>query len=472
LFKIDTPSVQFSNKKLSASVLVQDGHAQRAVLEQEALGGRPGWGRLLQVACKIVRSHRLVAMAVSLLLVAAAGCSGSSESGTSAPTTTKADASKSTTTTTKTKTVRSAEVLGPDVEGFYDVPDPLPKGPHGTLIRSQVMEDYTFTGATTYRIMYLSESIAGDPIAVTGLASVPTADAPEDGRPMITIAHGTTGIADQCAPSVTGRNAEMGLVESAFSAKALIAATDYEGLGTPGRHPYLVGESEGRSTIDAILAAGQLPDADPGTELGIVGYSQGGHGALWANQVAAEWAPDLEVVGTFSGAPASEIGVIIAAASRVKGFGLMVIAGIKAAYPDVDVSEILTPAGQKVLESVDTGCADGVFRAAAASKEELLTPNGSQSPDWAKLGVAQDAGTEKTNDAPILLIHSDKDGTVPTFFIDQVEKRMCANGQVVERVDLAEGNHTQAAVPAYAQAMDWLQGLFADKDVAKNTCSE
>ena len=81
-------------------------------------------------------------------------------------------------------------------------------------------------------------------------------------------------------------------------------------------------------------------------------------------------------------------------------------------------------------------------------------------------------GTEKTNDAPILLIHSDKDGTVPTFFIDQVEKRMCANGQVVERVDLAEGNHTQAAVPAYAQAMDWLQGLFADKDVAKNTCSE
>ena len=204
-------------------------------------------------------------MAVSLLLVAAAGCSGSSESGTSAPTTTKADASKSTTTTTKTKTVRSAEVLGPDVEGFYDVPDPLPKGPHGTLIRSQVMEDYTFTGATTYRIMYLSESIAGDPIAVTGLASVPTADAPEDGRPMITIAHGTTGIADQCAPSVTGRNAEMGLVESAFSAKALIAATDYEGLGTPGRHPYLVGESEGRSTIDAILAAGQLPDACEGT---------------------------------------------------------------------------------------------------------------------------------------------------------------------------------------------------------------
>ncbi len=408
----------------------------------------------------------VVTAAVVLLLAPLAGCSGSSDLDSSA-TTTEADAASASTTTTAPSDV---DVLEPGAKGFYDVPDPLPEGPHGTLIRSQVMEDPAFAGATTYRIMYLSESVAGEPIAVTGLASVPTADAPEDGRPLITVAHGTTGIADECSPSVTGGNPEMGLVESKLSKDFLVAATDYEGLGTPGRHPYLVGESEGRSTIDAILAAGQLPDADAGTKLGIVGYSQGGHGALWANQVASEWAPELEVVGTFSGAPASEIGVIISAASRVKGFGMMVIAGIKAAYPDVDLSEILTPAGQEVLEVVDEGCVGDIFRAATSSEEELFTPNGAQAPDWSKLGVAQDAGTEKTNDAPILLIHSEEDATVPTFFIDQVEKRMCANGQVVERVDLAEGSHTLAAVPAYAQAMDWMQGLFAGTEDPTNTC--
>lgn len=419
-----------------------------------------------------MRATRLAAasVAAACLVLSLASCSGSSESGAAAP---KDGDAASTTTTTATMTESpTAEAYDGDAKGFYDVPDPLPAGPHGTLIRYEQVEEPSFAGATTYKIMYLSESVGGDPIAVTGLASVPTAKAPEGGRPMITIAHGTTGIADECSPSVTDKNAEMGLVESKVSKEYLVAATDYEGLGTPGRHPYLVGESEGRSTIDAALATGQLPDADPGTELGIVGYSQGGHGALWANQVAAEWAPDLEVVGTFSGAPASEIGVILAAANRVKGFGIMVIAGINAAYPDAKLDAILTPEGQEVLKSVDEGCVGDVFDAAGAAKGDLFVPDGGQTAPWSDLGKEQDAGAEKTNDAPILLIHSNEDQTVPTFFIDQVEARMCANGQVVQRVDLPTGNHTSAAVPAYDQAMVWMQQLFEGNDTTQDTCPD
>jgi hypothetical protein len=68
---------------------------------------------------------------------------------------------------------------------------------------------------------------------VTGLASVPTADAPEDGRPLITVAHGTTGIADQCAPSVTGHQRRDGAGKRAR--QGLIAATDLRARH-PGRH--------------------------------------------------------------------------------------------------------------------------------------------------------------------------------------------------------------------------------------------
>jgi hypothetical protein len=423
--------------------------------------------RLSQVACNFMRAPRFAATATATLCLLAplAACSGSSDPGAKA-----AEGASTTTSTATTTTVPAAQEYKGTTKGFYDVPDPLPEGPHGTLIRYAAMDDYPFTGATTYRIMYLSESVAGDPIAVTGFATVPTAPAPEGGRPMVTIAHGTTGMADQCSPSITGRNAELGLVESKMSSEYLIAATDYEGLGTPGVHPYLVGESEGRSTIDAVLAAGQLPDADPGTQLGIVGYSQGGHGALWANQVAAEWAPDLDVVGTFAGAPASEIGVIIAASAKVKGFGMMVIAGVHAAYPDADVSKILTPEGQQVLAQVEESCVGDAFDAAGAAKGELFVPGGNQSEPWSELGKEQDAGTKKTNDAPILLIHSKEDQTVPTFFIDQVEGRMCNNGQVVQRVDLPTGNHTSAAPPAYEQALTWMQQLFKGNDTTENTC--
>ena len=34
--------------------------------------------------------------------------------------------------------------------------------------------------------------------------------------------------------------------------------TDYQGLGTPGKHAYLVGKAEGRSVLDIVQAARQL----------------------------------------------------------------------------------------------------------------------------------------------------------------------------------------------------------------------
>src|SRR5690606_37390416 len=88
--------------------------------------------------------------------------------------------------------------LGPfEGDDFYEVPDPLPEGEPGTLIRYEPLNGGGGDeGPATFRMMYLSESVAGDPIAVTGLAAIPDGDAPPGGRPTLTIAHGTTGIAD------------------------------------------------------------------------------------------------------------------------------------------------------------------------------------------------------------------------------------------------------------------------------------
>ena len=80
---------------------------------------------------------------------------------------------------------------------------------------------------------------------------------------MITYAHGTTGSADTCAPT---RGYDAGtLVSYAYpllkrwlKAGYAVVRTDYEGLGTPGVHAYLVGQSEGRSVLDAVRAARKL----------------------------------------------------------------------------------------------------------------------------------------------------------------------------------------------------------------------
>ncbi len=62
---------------------------------------------------------------------------------------------------------------------------------------------------------------------------------------------------------------------------AVVAATDYPGLGTAGPHPYLVGDSEARAVIDSVRAAHSLPGVGDGNSFAVWGHSQGGQASLY-----------------------------------------------------------------------------------------------------------------------------------------------------------------------------------------------
>ncbi len=410
------------------------------------------------------RRRPLLAVGLALALLAGA-CTSDTGSDASSPTTATGaapDSGDEETTTTEPGPVELTE------GDFYAVPDPLPEGEHGTLIRYQEVSPTSVAGAVTYRVMYRSESLEGDPIAVTGIVVVPEGDAPAGGRPLLTVAHGTTGVADECAPSKEP-GGELGLASSVTDEGWLVAVTDYEGLGTPGRHPYLVGESEGRSAVDAILAAGQLPNADPGQRLAVAGYSQGGHGALWAGQVAEEWAPDLDLVGTFAGAPATEMGLILLGAPT--GFLFLIVAGFGAAYPEAEASTFLTPTGVERLSAVDEGCTGDVFGAVSdVAKSDLVQDGAHLKPPWPALAEANDPGRVKTPD-PILVIHSAADSTVPIALSDILVQRMCGLGQAVERRVLTAGeDHVGAAPGAYRDGLDWLKARMDDEPLTTDSC--
>ena len=402
------------------------------------------------------------AIAVVLAMSLAAACSGSAGGDDAGP-----DARSQ-------AEERVAAALEPFTgDDFYAVPDPLPEGDHGDLIRYEQIEDAPADRATQWRVMYLSESVAGDPIAVTGTVTVPGGEAPAGGRELVTVAHGTTGIADECAPSKESGAAEGALASTAVDRGYVLAVTDYEGLGTPGRHPYLVGESEGRSVLDAALAAAQLPGADVGPRFAIAGYSQGGHGALWAGQLADEWVPGLDLVGTFAGAPASELPVIFTAAGSlpVAGFLYMIIAGFEAAYPgQADPSLLLTPAGIDVLDEVDDGCvSDVVSRIAELPSDDLLKPGVGSIEPWATLAAENDPGRVAT-DTPILVVHSAADTVVPAALSELMVERMCGLGQQVERRVYDTGqDHGEAAPQAFVDGFDWIDARFAGEP-ATSTC--
>ncbi len=278
--------------------------------------------------------RRLVALFAFVLVVAACS-SGHSKS-----------ASTTTTTTTTSPTAPQDGTLftGSD-DDFYVVPSPLPPGHPGDVIRVQQLSLPDVHDATVYRVMYHSQSLHGDDIAVTGLISVPTAPAPPGGRNIVSWAHGTTGLADECAPSKKPDVTSVGaLAQPFFDEGDIVVATDYEGLGTPGVHPYIVGESEARGVIDIVRAARHLSFAQAGDRFVVWGHSQGGHAALFANQIASTWAPELHLLGTEAGAPATELPLLGALLRNApdESLLLMVADGFHAAYPDVDLHAVPT----------------------------------------------------------------------------------------------------------------------------------
>lgn len=165
---------------------------------------------------------------------------------------------------------------------------------HGDLIwwRKETGSDALKNASSNRLVLYRSQGV-GKNVAVSGSVAVPKGRAPKGGWPVITWAHGTTGLADSCAPTVNGDLTAYihPLLQTWLKKGWAVVRTDYEGLGTPGSvHPYLIGKSEGQGVLDIVRAARQL-DPRIGRKVVISGHSQGGQAALLGREPRAQVHP-------------------------------------------------------------------------------------------------------------------------------------------------------------------------------------
>ncbi len=340
----------------------------------------------------------------------------------------------------------------------------------GTLISATALVGVP-GGTTGYKVRYKSVSPTGAPIEVTGLAYLPKAKAPAGGWPVLSYAHGTVGLADRCTPS-NNISAIENTIAGAFAALGfVVVASDYEGLGTPGRHPYIVGVSEGRGVLDIVRAARQIPGATVSNRFVTWGHSQGGHAALFAGELATTWAPELKLLGVVAGAPPSQLTNVgdSVATSPFRGYMFMVAAGLQAADPTLNFNDVITAKAQAILPVVDTGCNSEVF--AAFNKvpmDQLLVKDGLTRDPWKSALAANEPGKTKTN-APILIIHGDKDEQIPVETSAALKKKLCALGNSVERKIYPGQDHGGAALASLFEVTAWLS-LRAAGLAATNGC--
>ncbi|MFD4181238.1 lipase family protein [Rhodococcus sp. NPDC058514] len=242
--------------------------------------------------------------------------------------------------------------------------------PAAGALRSSAVLDQALSvpgAAVAYRMDYQTKGPGGVGAESTGALFVPEGDAPDGGWPVVAWAHGTVGVADDCAPSAVPRterdaNYLAGWLKQGYA----VAASDYVGLGTAGVHPYLDGPTAGYNVVDSVRAARAVPGApELSTTWMVVGQSQGAHSAMATAALATEYAPELDYRGAVAtGLPTRSQDVLPIGPQTVyppiTSFIAMQLAGLRAASPELDLDKYLTPVGKQILSDIEASCAKAV----------------------------------------------------------------------------------------------------------------
>ena len=388
--------------------------------------------------------------------------------------------------TSGTKTV-AADVHATGIPAFYTPPRPLPTAAPGTLIRTEKVTGVPGVpaDATVWRILFHSRSIYDQDIAESGYVVVPGGKAPSGGFPILSWAHGTTGFAGICAPSLFTSQGGVGPyllpgLADYLQAGYVVAATDYQGLGTPGIHPYLLGASEGMGVLDAARAARLLPGIHTSDTLMIYGHSQGGHAALFAGQLAPTYAPDLHLAGVVAAAPATGLSTIMSVVTTSVGqaiieFTIPVAYTWAETYHDLPLSDMFTQSGEQAAASlVPRGCFSALVSAIASRH---LTPDAVFLPGAATNQVVlshaklNDPGLTKTP-APMLIVQGTADTTVPPSLTDEyVTQRACPIDDTIDYLHVTDATHETVVSVSVPTITTWMTDRLRH-ETAPSTCGQ
>lgn len=354
--------------------------------------------------------------------------------------------------------VRGRTVLCAAVAGLLMFPatataDPGTPVPGSIVSVTPLPAELSVPGAVVAeKLEYRTEWRSGESTVATGALFLPPGEAPEGGWPVIAWGHGTTGVGDDCSlTTATPRSdLEKMYLEHWLGEGYAVVSADYPGLGSEGLHRYLDGPSAANSIVDIVRAA-HATDAPLADRWMVIGQSQGGHAALHTGVIATDRAPHLDFRGTVAtGAPANLERLFPAGGPGFPDPGLWglvsfsgyILAGIRDAYPEVDVNGYLTPLGQDVVDRAETLCYDDLDDSVRdVTVGDLVARPMSQG----GLPAAFDdylAAPVDGYDRPVMLAHGIHDVMVPLPLSAALAADMKASGADVDYRVYMAGHYT------------------------------
>ena len=357
--------------------------------------------------------------------------------------------------------------------GGYEVPARFAAAAPGALIavREAGSQAQRLGAARAWQVLHHSTDLSGHDIVVSALVLVPHGSQPAQGWPVVAWAHGTTGLADQCAPSIAP---DLGHDQSAVrEVSALLArhwavvASDYPGLGTPGVHTYLIGQADARAVIDSVTAAHLLLGRRVSGSWITVGHSEGGQTALFVAQAADQRAPQWNFLGTVALAPASTLDALIPFAEAThdpveQAYLIYALEGLSTVDAGLHVEQLLTPQARPVVADTTTGCIDDIINDLMHRHlDHLLDADTSTMAHLGNELGRYDNPDQMHADKPVLIAQGTADRDVPAGATDGLATRLCRLGDTLEYRQYPGLDHNNLVAGSLSFVGDWITARFA-----------
>jgi pimeloyl-ACP methyl ester carboxylesterase len=356
---------------------------------------------------------------------------------------------------------------------FYDAPK-LSGSKPGDLLRQESFDGYLLPkGARAVRILYHSLDAAGRDVATSAVILLPAAPAPAGGWPVIAWAHGTTGVARLCAPSLQkdlayGEEGLLPMVRAGFA----VVATDYHGLGTVGPHQYVNKLAQAQDVVYSIPAA-RAAEPSLGRRWVAVGHSQGGL-AAWGVAELEAVRHDPDYLGAISVAGGGNIEGILRSMSDTSSsaaYYLMYMAyAIHAASPEFRPEAMLAGHGLKEYSAATTqGCWNYAYASFIGHEHEVSSVTG-----WTDTAAAKrffhDAEIGRAPIAgPLLVIAGEGDQTVPIAHVRAAVSTACRNGIALQFRAYPGLDHDPTMDKSTPDQLTWIRDRMDGKPVP-NSC--
>lgn len=354
-------------------------------------------------------------------------------------------------------------------------------GARGTVVSAAPLKHRLWIPRTTraaFRLTYVTSDARGRRALSTGTLFLPKGRAPRGGWPVISWAHGTSGLGDRCAPSLVGPalpGRDRPYLANWMREGYAIVASDYAGLGTPGLMAYLHGRSEAHNIVDVVKAGRSYARRLPRTRRlarrwVVIGQSQGAGAAIYTARYATTFGGrGLDYRGAVgTGTPAYIENVVTQLgpgfpplSPGTTAYLAYILAGLRWTHPHLGIDRLLTSAGRRYVKLAETAC---VFRferdLEGVRISGFFTGAMSTLPRFPATVRDDLAMPEQGFDKPFFMGHGLQDADVPYVLTKPYVDKLRANRQPLTFKSY-DADHSGTLLASQRDTHPFVRALFA-----------